>query len=460
MGAVWTVARQTVAESIRMRIAIFFIIVISVLVLLLPFVSKGDDTVSGAVQSFLSYSIASVTFLLSCLTIFLSKSLSNDLTDKQILILMTKPLSRSSYVLGKWLGIVMINLMILSTAGLVIYGMTMYLSTRTPRDDWDKERLENQILTARHSSRFMVPDFTAEANAQYERNLELGQYQHTAIEPEAEKERLRTDIERRWRSVWPLESRVFEFEDVRSALGGDDMVHVQYQHRVYNYPPDEIIRCMWYFGDPRKDVKQYEVPRRDVRGRRHTIPVPADAVADDATMAAVFYNANPFEGEGQFLNTVIFEGDDAVEVLFSVSGFGSNMVRALGLVFCRLTFLAAMAILAATLFSYPVACLVTFTVYILATLRAFMGDAFGWMSNESDVVGWISRGFQYFLDAFYFVMPDFSKTNALPLLVDGRNVTLKWLLVGFGTLVLIQTSIALLAACLIFQRREVSETSV
>ncbi len=462
MGNVWAIARQTIAESVRMRIAIFFVIVIAVLVLGLPFAARGDSSTSGAVQSFLAYSIAATTFLLSCLTIFLVKSLSSDLADRQILTLMSKPLARWQYVLGKWIGIVALNMVILVVSGGVIYGMTRLLATRPPRDEWDAERLKNQILTARHASKFKVPDFTGEANTVYERQLEQGVYAGIDnLNPDKEKARIRAEIEKRWRSVFPGESREFEFSDVLCRRSRDNMVHLQYEHRVYNYPPDEIIRYQWFFGDPAKDTEQYQVPRRDMRERKHTVPVPADAVASDATFRAVFVNVNPYMsmGEPQYLNTVMFEGDDAVELLFSVGSFGANLVRELALVGCRLLFLAAVAVLAATMFSFPVACLATFTIYALAALRGFLGEALQFMPDEG-AVGFLTRSFQYFLHAVYFVIPNFGKVNGLPLLVDGRNVTLKWVLMGVGNLVLIKTTIVLLVACLIFQRREVSEVSV
>ena len=462
MGNVWTVARHTIAESMRMKIAVFFVVLLAVLVLGLPFASKGDDSVSGAVQSFLAYSIAALSFLLSCLTIFLSKSLSADLTGKQILTLMAKPLARWQYVIGKWLGIVLLNTAILTLSGLVIYGMTWYIASQPARDEFDKERLDHQILKARHASRFVMPDFTAAAGAVYERNLKEGRYTGIGdFDPAGEKERLRKEEGKRWRSVWPLESRVFEFEDVRCPRAAGTVVHIRYRARVHNFPPDEILRCQWVIGNREKDTEVYFVPRRDIIERVHTIAVPADAVATDNTLTAVFINANPWvdAGETQRANTVVFEGPDSVEVLFSVSSFGSNLVRALSLVMCRLAFLGAVAVAVTTVFSFPVACLVALVVYVLATMRGFLGDAISWLPDEG-MISVLHMAMENLVRGIYFVIPDFSKFNGLENLVDGRNVTLKWVLLGVGQLVLIQTSTLLLIACLLFQRREVSEVSV
>ena len=250
MGNVWAVARHTIAESIRMKIALFFIILLTVLVLGLPFAAEGDATVSGAVQSFLAYSITSVSFLLSCLTIFLAKSLSSDLSGKQILMLMTKPLGRWQYIIGKWLGIILLDVVLLSLSGGVIFGMTMYIATQEPRDELDRDRLNNQVLQARHSAFFEVPDFTREATIKYEEALEQGQYASAAdFDVTTEKARLRNEFEKRWRSIWPMESREFTFEDIRCDRSPNSTVQIKYQYRVYNYPPDETVRCYWVAGE-------------------------------------------------------------------------------------------------------------------------------------------------------------------------------------------------------------------
>jgi len=486
MGNVWTVARHTIAESIRMKLAVFLVVLLAVLLLGLPFASKGDNPVSGAVQSFLAYSVAALSVLLSCLAIFLSKSLSNDLAGKQILTLMTKPLGRWQYVIGKWLGIVLLNVAILTISGFVIYGMTCYIASQPARDEFDRERLEKQILQARHASRYVVPDFTVAASAMYERYLEEGRYRDVVnLNSAKEKERLRGEEEKRWRSIWPLESRVLGFEDVRCPRTPEETVHIRYTYRVHNFPPDEILRCRWIVGNPQKDTQVYEFWRRDVIDRVHTVAVPADAVAADNTLTAVFINANPWAASGeetQRANTVVFQGPDSVEVLFSVSSFGSNLARALCLVMCRVSFLAAVAVTATTVFSFPVACLVALTIYILAATRGFIGTSMDWFmvsgaatatATAGDLIRTLTNVFyglfriviRPVLNILLFVVlfiliPDFAKFDGLENLVDGRNVTLKWVLLGVGRLVLIQTSVLLLIACLLFRRREVSEVSL
>jgi len=463
MGSLWTIARQTVSEGLRMRIALVFLMLMAVLLLGLPFISKGDGSVSGAVQAFLTYSIMTVTFILGCLSIFLCKSISDDLAGKQILVLMTKPVARWQYVLGKWFGVMTLITTILVLSSIGIYVMTRYIASQPPRDDWDKERLENQVLTARHANPFVVPDFSRAAEQQFEKDLEEGKYEgKTDLIREVEIARNRGEIEQRWRTVAPLEQRRFDFENVRCDNSPENNIHIQYEVRVYNPPPDEILRCAWLAGDREKGVQTEGMPRRDVTNRRHTVTFGAQTVADDYTLAVWFQNVNPYvqQGEEQQPNVVVFEGPRAVEVLFSVSSFESNLIRALTLVWCRLAFLTSVGVLTCCVFSFPVACLVSLLVYLLASTVGFTSDAIDLMSDESVVESVFQAVAGNLVRAVYFVVPDFSKLNGLPMLVEGRNVTLKWVLMGLGQMVVIQTSLLLLAACLIFRRRQVSEVSV
>src|SRR3990172_935937 len=125
-----------IAEGIRMKIALVFLLLIGAVVLGLPFSVAGDSSLTGAVQSFLSYGLSATGLLLGMLTIFMSRSLSDELVHRQIFLVVTKPIPRWQYVVGKWLGITLLNAAFLTCSGLTIYGMVHYIQrTRQPADD-------------------------------------------------------------------------------------------------------------------------------------------------------------------------------------------------------------------------------------------------------------------------------------------------------------------------------------
>ncbi|MCO6435627.1 MAG: hypothetical protein J5J06_00890 [Phycisphaerae bacterium] len=467
MGRIWAVARQTISEGIRMRVAVVFLLLMAATVLGLPFFVEGDDSLTGAVQTFMSYSLMLSGFLLSLLSIFMARSLSAEIVDRQLFLIVTKPIPRWQFLLGKWMGICLLNGTLLFLAGLGTYGMVQFIrATRPPLNTYDKSELDNQVLVARHAIQATLPDFGALAEQEYERNREQGLYDNMIdTTPEKIKHDLKAKYEARWRVVAPLERRVYQFENVLCSRSPDDQIQLRYYAQVSNYPPDEIYRAEWIFGDPLKGAQAYRIPTRHVAGRFHVIPVPADAVAPDHTLQVMLINANPFADERLYPTTLQIRKTDGIEVLFVVGSFEGNLLRLLILMQCKLMFLAAVALLFASVFSFPVACLASFTVFALASMRGLLEEAFDQLTKDFDsifasvqqlVVTVIARLY----DLVMVVLPDFQHYSAIETLVNGRNVTLYWVLQGMGELVLLKTALALGIAMLVFQRREVAETSI
>ena len=464
----WAVARQMIAEGIRMKIALVFLILIGMVVLALPFSIEGDASLTGAVQSFMSYAFSATGVLLGMLTVFMSRSLSDEFVHRQIFLVVSKPVSRWQFIVGKWLGITCLNGAFLLVAGLSVYGMVHYIqATHPPIDDYfDEKELDNEVLVARHPLRTRLPDFAKPAEAEFEKNLEQGLYTNVPdFDPAVIKKQLAKKYEARWRIVPPNEMRVFEFENVLCDRSSGKFIQLRYKAEVTRYPPDEILRAVWRFGDPLKDTPVYDAPVRHMVGRYHIIRVPADVVAEDRTLIVRFFNQNPFEGEPQFANIMEFRKSDDPEVLFVVGSFEGNVARLLLLMMCKLMFLAAVGLLMTTLFSFPVACLTSFTVYVLAGARTFLTDALGFLSESgtpmfSSFKEFCAQLIGHLFTMIHWVVPNFGYYDAVETLVNGRNVGLVWVLQGIGELVLLKTVIVLGFAVLLFYRREVAEVSV
>ena len=178
-----------------------------------------------------------------------------------------------------------------------------------------------------------------------------------------------------------------------------------------------------------------------------------------ALLTVRFYNENPFPDEPIYTNLIEFRKANNLEVLFVVGSFEGNMVRLTILMMCKLIFLAAVAVLMTTLFSFPVACLTSFTVYVIGAAYPFLADAFDFMIPDQSILerDWFVRLIKFLV---YALFSDLSKFNAVEDFVNGRNVSLVWVLRGVAELVVLRGGILLGAAMLFFHRREVAEVSV
>lgn len=144
------VARTMVEESLRMGVALIFIIAMLALLPMLPLIFGSEDRVTYMVQRFLTYSNMIVAVLLGLMTVLLSaRTVSLEIATRQIHMTLTKPLGRAQYLLGKWLGIVLLNAVLLVVAGIATYGFTMGIAQNPALNDLDRYEVDREVLTAR-----------------------------------------------------------------------------------------------------------------------------------------------------------------------------------------------------------------------------------------------------------------------------------------------------------------------
>ena len=175
MGRIWGVAKHTIAAAIRMKIAVVFMVLLVAALIGLYATAEGDGTLRGQVQFFLNVSLLAVSVGLSVMTLLVASwSLNYDITQKTVQTVVTKPIPRWQFIVGKWLGVCVLNLVLLLCAGLFIYGAVRLpnygLEHGPERTAGDRDRLYREVLTARRSVRPTLPteaELIRRANAVY-----------------------------------------------------------------------------------------------------------------------------------------------------------------------------------------------------------------------------------------------------------------------------------------------------
>ena len=125
MHSLWAIARNTLSQAIRMKVAAVVIVLLAVLLPLMSVVMQGDGTLLGKLQTFVSYGLGLVSLLLCILTIAISTfTLSNDLKRKHLYLVVTKPVRRYEIVAGKLIGVLILNVLLLAMFGTIIYVLT------------------------------------------------------------------------------------------------------------------------------------------------------------------------------------------------------------------------------------------------------------------------------------------------------------------------------------------------
>jgi hypothetical protein len=462
MRQVWAVARLTIREAMRMKIALIFIILLFVLLPVFSYAIHGDGvTLASRIRMFLSFSVSAVSGLLCVLTIFLAcGALSNEVRDKSVQMSAVKPIARWRYVLGKWVGIMTLNLVLLVVAGGMVYGLARWLQNKPTISEADAYAVNHEVFTARAGMPLRPPDFTAEID---QRIRQLRKEGTLSVTPTGDLEPIRKDLEQKFQhdylTIPPKGGyRIFEFQLAGHLIDRTPghYLTIRCKPSALGVPRDYIWRTTWILGDLNKETAIAQLQRHDPDERFSDVMVPTPCVADDGTLRVVIVNLDP----SAYMTFSDYKAN--MEVLFRLGGFGSNLFRGFVLVYWRLMFLAAVGLLASSFLSFPVACLATFAVFVVSIGAGFLHESLSWVepgggSDPFSFLGPVIRGLLY---GSLWLVPDLSAYNPVPYLVDGRVVSLYRLAVGLLELVLIRTLLLGFFACVIYSRRELAKVMV
>lgn len=457
MGRIWAVARQTISEGIRMKIALVFIAVAVLLIGVLPFSIQGDGvTIKSRIQSFLAYSLGLITFLLSMLTVFLScATLSNEIRLKQIFMITSKPIPRWQVVMGKWAGICTLNTALLLLTWLGVWGATLYLSrleTTVPGDD---KAVQEEILTVRHAMKPEPPDFDALTEQRVRALQEEGRLDDV---PPSEMPQVRStlynELQFAYKRYEPREVRDLVFRGLIIDREAEGWVLLQIKPEAPSGVDDVEFTLGVLAGDPNERETLQGLNVADyIADRVHLIPIPNSAINSNGDLFVRLANLSERE-------PVAFEDDGSLELLYNAATFHWNVFRALSLLWCQLAFLATVGLAASTFLSFPVACMGCLLVLATASMGGFLEDAVGWVSPsdyEGDMLGIFGPVIRPAAHAFVWMVPDFSKYNPIGNVVGGRVVTLKWVVQGLIVLVGIKGLVLAGLGCLVFTKRELGQ---
>ncbi|HUS47142.1 MAG TPA: hypothetical protein VNA25_02535 [Phycisphaerae bacterium] len=151
IDGVRALAWHTFAQCVRMKVAAVFVFMLVVSLAALPFIMTGDGTLAGAIRTLLAYGVSITALLLSLVTVLLATSVvASDVRQKQIFMTATKPLARWQYILGRWLGVVMFDAVLLVLAMAAVYATAQYLRRqRHGIGPEDRRVVETEVFSAR-----------------------------------------------------------------------------------------------------------------------------------------------------------------------------------------------------------------------------------------------------------------------------------------------------------------------
>ena len=143
------IARLTWRAAFRFRFFWVMAILLLLSVVGLPLLVKGDGTAEGLTQILITYTLSMVFFFLGVGTLWLSAgTMARDIEDAQMQMIATKPIARWQIWMGKWIGIMALNVTLLVMVGVAVFGMVEYRAYQLTDDEFDriKDQSDSEIF--------------------------------------------------------------------------------------------------------------------------------------------------------------------------------------------------------------------------------------------------------------------------------------------------------------------------
>ncbi len=457
MRKILAIAKNTAKQIFRMKVAFVFILLLLILLPLMGVTMSGDGTLKGKLQTFVSYSLSLTSLLLCLLTIIVSiYSLSSDIQQRQIFTLATKPVKRFQIIIGKFLGVLFVNAVLLVFFSAIIYITAILIPKYTDTSKEELAKVEKEFYTARAGIKPQKKDVTEEVQKTYEKLKKSPDFQQR-FEGKPKEQVLRTirhqkEIEQR--SVPSGEQITWEFHDIE-PYQADQKIFVRFKYDVSVNPPDLSIYSRWIIGDTRpsnyesQENEVYVVDRKDLIRTFFEIEVPADAIADDGYLGVTFINVPNLNN-----TTVIFPPKDGLELLYKADEFTPNFIRSILLIFCRLIFLAVLGLFASTFLSFPVAVMLCLSIFCTAMISGFIVDSFRYLGESAGII------YSFTVEPLINLIPRFDTFSPGKYMIPARLIP--WSVIGkiFLVMVFFKSLLLLLLSLLIFHRKELAKITV
>jgi len=482
------VARAIVEEALGGRLAAVLAVLVLIGLPALPFVLDPAERLAYRMQFFLTWSLSAAFAVLAVLTIALCcGTVCGDISSYRIHLTLTKPLQRWEYLLGKWIGVVLLNLLLLTLVGIGAYATAEGLRRTPASDAADYRAVEEQVLTARVAARPVHPK-RDEFDTLVANEIERVRNEDPALfdkDPDSAAYKIKTRMLYGWHTVTAdvVASYLFTgLEDVKQRAA-------TMQLRVEPFADNsrtseaEVQFAMWLNERP-FPVKQGKHEDYVLAASRvHTLEIPTVAISDEGTLLVTIANRNLVMPGDLGPTSIGFRPGKGLELLHRVGSFEGNLVRALIVMLAKLAMLAAAALAAGAWLSLPIAMLASMMVFAAAIASGFVADAIDMYTGVDDAapsfvsmlrlrsgilwefllkLEWwnaIKTVGAYFADAFLALIPSFSSYDSITEAATGRLVSTSETVSAVLLLLIVYPAVLLAAGWVLLERRDLVSSS-
>jgi hypothetical protein len=440
MRKILAIAVIAVRSAARSKVVLCLLALLLLTLFGLPLTLKGDGTPAGYVHLLLNYTLNMLFVLLTLTSLWAGcAAISTEIQDRQMHLLVTKPVRRAQIWAGKWLGLLAVNALLLTLAGIITYGMLRWQTRPARLSPQDQAVLANQILTARQAVSALPPQPPADLSAviaRLEKQSAAGQIHPEQLRAQAE------DMVRLQRlSVAPGASRTFRFRVAHNRVGGRPLfLRLRLEASA---PTASRVAGAW----TAPAAPEFRVQREFKTGQPVWIEIPDDLPEASGLLELTFTHQDQEE------LTLLFNPQEPPQLFYTVGGFAMNFVRSLLILFFRLSLICAVGVTFGSLFTLPVAGCCSAWMLTLMFCRGFIQESAGQADAGSALV---QRLAQLYFKALQLITLPFQGVDPLPLLATGRRVSWQLTLVDGLLQALIFSGLIAAVGIGLFNRKEIA----
>lgn len=380
-NGVVAVARTMVAEVLGTRLPTVLLAVVFVGLPALPLVLDPSERLEYRLQFFLEWSLSAASVILALVAIVMAcGSVCGDIDTQRIHMTLVKPLRRWEYLLGKWIGIVLLELLLVLLVGGGVAVCVATLARLPAVDAVDRRAVDEQVLTARSTA---LPDHPQ--REEFERAVKA-EIERTRLEDPATFARDSAGASKRIRARYVLQWHTVTADVVASylftGLDRKDIRSKVVQLRLKPFANNSGISradvrfVMWLNERPYPSRGGVHEEFTFRTGSVQTIEVPTSIIGDDGRLLVTISNRNLVMPGEDTPTSISFSPGEGLELLYRTGGFVGNFSRGLVVMWAKLAMIAAAALAAAAWLGFPTAVLTSLMVLVTAMASGFFADAF------------------------------------------------------------------------------------
>jgi hypothetical protein len=362
MNKILTIAGLTWKSAFRYRLIWIMVALLVGAVVGLPLLLEDDGTAKGLTQILLTYTLTAVGTLLGMATLWLAcGTLAKDVEECQMQVVSVKPIARWQIWIGKWLGILSMDAVLLAFSGAAIFGLLLWRANRLPADQ--QAVLKKEIFVARASARRPPMDFTPQVEAIFKRvkgasslnGFQVGEVKQQILgQLTAEF----TDVPAGGRRRWGVDLHTLG-DRVRN-----EPLQVRIKFNAANPNPDAQYTTGWIVG-PTNSQNPYLLEERYPPDSFQEFTVPPNLLDEHGILWVDVVNPEK--------TSLSFPIVDGFELLYPESTFGINFARGLAVIFCWMALLASLGLATASYLSFPVAAFASLALLVMGLSSGTLG---------------------------------------------------------------------------------------